>query len=1082
MKNSGLGLLVAAVVAALTSAGCTTQSYCFSDCEPSADAGPDGTGATGTGGSGTDGGGEWNPWIDTGQPPSDGSSDVCVPGAKELCNGFDDNCNGVIDEGFNVSTDVRSCGGCERPADGGPDTKYDCTVRVKNANQALCKAGPPPACDYDTCAQDFWDLDKDRTNGCEYYCVKKGDTDTTCDNIDDNCDGTPDNGVNKCTDVNNCGKCGRNCQGHPHAVGKCVAQGTPATCDETNTGCELDHCDPGWIDANGKDKGTWPKLDADGCEYACTPKKRTEPANPASALVDCDLADPACGIEYCDGVDNDCNGKIDGADTNMLDPQKGDPSLGKDCYGSLNGECNTARHKGVTKCVAAQVKCVGDNTANPPTACTQDAECTDPARPYCIDAPTPPGKVCGTKVLKVGDQAEVCNDLDDDCDGTKDNSPTDVGGSCGSNIGTCSQGKKICQSGKLECSGQVDPVDELCNGADDNCDGVIDGVISNPVVTCKVDADCAAVPSARFCLNRTGPNDKVCANLPKDVLDGQGNPNPCDVPLPAPAGWTTPCKAGTLTCAGGAKICAGSVKATAQQDSCGQDLNCDGLKSPDFDTQNDVRHCGTCGNDCFVALGGHIAWTCTTGQCKVPAGNKCAAGYIDCDGNANDCEKACTFLSNQELCNGVDDNCDCTVDEMKDAQHPNGIVAPSATQICGVSPAATGACVTGVTVACAAGKWQCSFPAGYCNGGNPPSCAQTPDTCDGIDNNCNGNTDENFKPPILTQGYLGQACNSDDNVTPKHGLCRQSGAYACSGANATACMKNGQPIAGVKLPCGTGAGQSGYACDEECDGKDNDCDGTVDEMYGAKGSNATYWVKPKVVSLSLSPNVWVYAYEASRPSATDVYPGTGNGWWRSSGALTNQPLPPQGTTLDKTPACSDQYRDANNQLKPRVPWFNINGPEAQHLCVEMGGRLCRNSDWQRACRAQAGNCTWGFNANCTTYQAGTSGPCNLGPYDFNPGLAGNQDGLLPTGYLANCYAAWAAQNVFDVTGNLREITCGGAGLCTAAQNSFILMGGAFNTNDPTGEGANCTFTFYNVDASFKLYDVGFRCCFDANPS
>ena len=44
------------------------------------------------------------------------------------------------------------------------------------------------------------------------------------------------------------------------------------------------------------------------------------------------------------------------------------------------------------------------------------------------------------------------------------------------------------------------------------------------------------------------------------------------------------------------------------------------------------------------------------------------------------------------------------------------------------------------------------------------------------------------------------------------------------------------------------------------------------------------------------------------------------------------------------------------------------------------------------------------------------------------------------------------------------------------------MGGAFNTNDPTGSGASCTYTFYNVTPTFKLFDVGFRCCFDANPS
>jgi hypothetical protein len=151
----------------------------------------------------------------------------------------------------------------------------------------------------------------------------------------------------------------------------------------------------------------------------------------------------------------------------------------------------------------------------------------------------------------------------------------------------------------------------------------------------------------------------------------------------------------------------------------------------------------------------------------------------------------------------------------------------------------------------------------------------------------------------------------------------------------------------------------------------------------------------------------------------------------------------------------------------------------------MGGSICSTSSWQTGCQATA-SCAWGYNprgaACASTYNA--SKFCNLGPsYDFSAALAGDQDGLLPTGSanLLNCWSDWAglqgnvgaSAKISDITGNLREITKSAAGV-------YPLVGGAFNSADPNG--ATCGFTFYSVDQSFKLYDVGFRCCFSTNPT
>ena len=173
-----------------------------------------------------------------------------------------------------------------------------------------------------------------------------------------------------------------------------------------------------------------------------------------------------------------------------------------------------------------------------------------------------------------------------------------------------------------------------------------------------------------------------------------------------------------------------------------------------------------------------------------------------------------------------------------------------------------------------------------------------------------------------------------------------------------------------------------------------------------------------------------------------------------------------------------------------VPWFNVTGIEAEQTCNAMGGQLCARADWQTSCQATA-SCTRGYNprtgapAACTldgTYPSGAR-VCNIGAFDFDQNAGnGDQDGLLPTGsaLLSNCWADWAGlqsnpaanDDIRDIEGNLREIVKDSA--------VYRLMGGAFNTQSE--DGAACGFTFYTVDANFKLFDAGFRCCFTQKPN
>jgi hypothetical protein len=147
----------------------------------------------------------------------------------------------------------------------------------------------------------------------------------------------------------------------------------------------------------------------------------------------------------------------------------------------------------------------------------------------------------------------------------------------------------------------------------------------------------------------------------------------------------------------------------------------------------------------------------------------------------------------------------------------------------------------------------------------------------------------------------------------------------------------------------------------------------------------------------------------------------------------------------------------------------------------MGGSVCSTPSWTAACVDGAAACVYGYGAGCKNLANYGAGPfCNLGAFDFD-GVAGapNTDNLLPThsNRLNQCWANYGATpattGLFDLTGNLREITRRGA-------NDYPLMGGAFNSDAETG--AACNFDFYSVTSTFKLFDTGFRCCFAANPS
>lgn len=102
--------------------------------------------------------------------------DPCIPpGVAETCNGLDDDCDGVIDNGFNLQEDPSNCGVCGRV----------CTF--PNA-EVICDAGE---CRFVSCLPGFADIDPDLP-GCEYACPVYPPQFEDCNGVDDDCDGNID--------------------------------------------------------------------------------------------------------------------------------------------------------------------------------------------------------------------------------------------------------------------------------------------------------------------------------------------------------------------------------------------------------------------------------------------------------------------------------------------------------------------------------------------------------------------------------------------------------------------------------------------------------------------------------------------------------------------------------------------------------------------------------------------------------------------------------------------------------------------------------------------------------------------------